>query len=43
LALPDLHSMNPIRRTVALSAGFAFSVQALFFAPYTVPFLYFQF
>jgi len=43
LALPELHSMNPTRRSVALSASFALSVQALFFAPYTVPFLYFQF
>jgi len=43
LALPELHSMNSIRRSLALSASFALSVQALFFAPYTIPFLYFQF
>jgi D-alanyl-lipoteichoic acid acyltransferase DltB (MBOAT superfamily) len=43
LALPELHGMGLVRRRVALTAGFAFTVQALFFAPYTVPFLYFQF
>lgn len=43
LALPPLHSMGPRRRSVALVASFALSLQALFFAPYTVPFLYFQF
>ncbi len=43
LALPDLHSMTQRRRSAALVAGFALSLQALFFAPYTVPFLYFQF
>jgi D-alanyl-lipoteichoic acid acyltransferase DltB (MBOAT superfamily) len=43
LALPELHRMNRPRRSAALMASFALSVQALFFAPYTVPFLYFQF
>lgn len=43
LKLPELHSMSRQRRGLALVASFAFSVQALFFAPCTVPFLYFQF
>ena len=43
LALPDLHSMGVRRRSVALVASFAFSMQALFFAPAAIPFLYFQF
>lgn len=43
LALPELHSMSQMRRNVALAASFALSVQALFFAPSAVPFLYFQF
>ncbi len=43
LALPELHGMGPRRRSTALVASFALSVQALFFAPYAVPFLYFQF
>jgi hypothetical protein len=43
LAMPELHSMNRPRRNAALVASFALSLQALFFAPYTVPFLYFQF
>lgn len=43
LCLPELHSMNAARRGVALVAGFALTMQALFLAPYTVPFLYFQF
>lgn len=43
LALPQLHSMNERRRSVALVASFALSVQALFFAPAAIPFLYFQF
>ena len=30
-------------RSWALTAGFAFTVQALFFAPHVAPFLYFQF
>ncbi|HUW80596.1 MAG TPA: MBOAT family O-acyltransferase [Acidocella sp.] len=43
LALPGLHRMSRPRRSAALVASFALSLQALFFAPYTVPFLYFQF
>jgi D-alanyl-lipoteichoic acid acyltransferase DltB (MBOAT superfamily) len=43
LALPNTQEMSARRRSVALVAGFGFSVQALFFAPYTIPFLYFQF
>ena len=43
LCLPQLHDMSERRRGVALVAGFALSVQALFFAPFAIPFLYFQF
>ncbi|HET9146947.1 MAG TPA: MBOAT family O-acyltransferase, partial [Acetobacteraceae bacterium] len=43
LALPDLHSLRERGRNAALVAGFAFTVQALFFAPFIRPFLYFQF
>jgi alginate O-acetyltransferase complex protein AlgI len=43
LALPGLQRMSAPRRRAALVASFALSLQALFFAPYTVPFLYFQF
>ena len=43
LVLPELHRMSKPRRSAALVASFALSLQALFFAPYTVPFLYFQF
>ncbi len=43
LCLPDLHSMGKRRREVALVASIAFSLQALFFAPAAIPFLYFQF
>ncbi len=43
LGLPQLHDMNARRRGLGLVLGFAFAVQAVFFAPFTVPFLYFQF
>jgi len=43
LALPNLHEMSKPKRSVALTTSFAFCVQALFFAPETLPFLYFQF
>jgi D-alanyl-lipoteichoic acid acyltransferase DltB (MBOAT superfamily) len=43
LGLPQLHAMSEWRRSLALIAGFALSVQALFFAPAAIPFLYFQF
>jgi hypothetical protein len=35
--------MTKRARAAALTAGFAFSVQAVFFAPHIAPFLYFQF
>jgi alginate O-acetyltransferase complex protein AlgI len=43
LGLPQLHGMSERRRGAALAASFALSVQALFFAPAAIPFLYFQF
>jgi alginate O-acetyltransferase complex protein AlgI len=43
LAMPQLHGMSQRRRALALVASFALSVQALFFAPAAIPFLYFQF
>jgi D-alanyl-lipoteichoic acid acyltransferase DltB (MBOAT superfamily) len=43
LVLPDLHSLSHRGRLLALVSSFGFMVQALFFAPYTIPFLYFQF
>lgn len=43
LGLPDLHSMRVPWRMAAMTASFAFSMQALFFAPAAIPFLYFQF
>jgi hypothetical protein len=35
--------MTEVRRHWALTASFALSVQAVFFAPHVAPFLYFQF
>jgi D-alanyl-lipoteichoic acid acyltransferase DltB (MBOAT superfamily) len=43
LVLPNVHAMSERGRTWALTSGFAFTVQALFFAPRVVPFLYFRF
>ncbi len=43
LALPSVHELSERARRVALTGGFAFTVQALFFAPHVTPFLYFQF
>jgi D-alanyl-lipoteichoic acid acyltransferase DltB (MBOAT superfamily) len=43
LALPDAHSLSRTGRSLALIGSFAFTIQALCFAPFTVPFLYFQF
>ena len=43
LGLPQLHGLGQRRRALALVLSFAFAVQAVFFAPFTVPFLYFQF
>jgi D-alanyl-lipoteichoic acid acyltransferase DltB (MBOAT superfamily) len=43
LALPNIHAMSERGRSWALTSGFAFTVQALFFAPRVMPFLYFRF
>ena len=43
LALPSVHELSERARGWALTGGFAFAVQALFFAPNVTPFLYFQF
>ena len=43
LALPNVHAMSARAQNRALTAGFAFSTQAMFFAPKVAPFLYFQF
>ena len=43
LALPNMHAMRERDRFWALTTGFAFTAQALFFAPRVAPFLYFQF
>jgi len=43
LALPTVHDLSQGARGWALTSGFAFTVQALFFAPHVMPFLYFQF
>jgi D-alanyl-lipoteichoic acid acyltransferase DltB (MBOAT superfamily) len=43
LTLPNVHELSERARGWALTAGFAFTVQALFFAPYAAPFLYFRF
>jgi D-alanyl-lipoteichoic acid acyltransferase DltB (MBOAT superfamily) len=43
LALPNTQRMTEATRSWALTAGFALTVQALFFAPHVAPFLYFQF
>jgi alginate O-acetyltransferase complex protein AlgI len=43
LALPNVHRMTERARHWTLTASFALSVQALFFAPQIAPFLYFQF
>jgi D-alanyl-lipoteichoic acid acyltransferase DltB (MBOAT superfamily) len=43
LFLPHVHTLSQRGRDFALVAGFAFTVQALFFAPNVAPFLYFQF
>jgi D-alanyl-lipoteichoic acid acyltransferase DltB (MBOAT superfamily) len=40
---PHLHAWPGRRRAWALAGGFAFTIQALFFAPNVAPFLYFQF
>ena len=43
LVLPNIHRMSERGRGLALTSGFAFTAQALFFAPRVAPFLYFQF
>jgi alginate O-acetyltransferase complex protein AlgI len=43
LTLPTVHELSERARGWALTGGFAFTVQALFFAPHVTPFLYFQF
>lgn len=43
LALPHVHELTERGKSWALTAGFAFSIQALFFAPDVAPFLYFRF
>ncbi len=43
LFAPQLHALSARARTVALTTGFALSVQAVFFAPSVTPFLYFRF
>ena len=43
LALPSPHDLSPRGRAAALTAGFAFTLQAMFLAPHVAPFLYFQF
>jgi alginate O-acetyltransferase complex protein AlgI len=43
LALPSADELSERARGWALTGGFAFTVQALFFAPHVTPFLYFQF
>ena len=43
LALPNIHAMSDRGRNWALTSGFAFAAQALFFAPRVTPFLYFRF
>jgi alginate O-acetyltransferase complex protein AlgI len=43
LTLPNVHRMTSRTRHWTLTASFALSVQALFFAPHVAPFLYFQF
>jgi D-alanyl-lipoteichoic acid acyltransferase DltB (MBOAT superfamily) len=43
LLLPHVHELSVRGRNWALTSGFAFSMQALFFAPHVAPFLYFRF
>jgi D-alanyl-lipoteichoic acid acyltransferase DltB (MBOAT superfamily) len=43
LLLPHVHELSEGARGWALTSGFAFSVQALFFASHVAPFLYFRF
>jgi D-alanyl-lipoteichoic acid acyltransferase DltB (MBOAT superfamily) len=43
LLMPSVQALSETARLRAVTASFAFSVQALFFAPHVVPFLYFRF
>ena len=43
LAAPPVHRLSARLQTASLTAGFAFSVQALFYAPTLAPFVYFRF
>ena len=43
LCLPSVHEFTARARAWALTGGFAFTVQALLFAPHVTPFLYFRF
>jgi alginate O-acetyltransferase complex protein AlgI len=43
LAFPTIHELSDNARGWAMTTGFAFSVEALFFSPHVTPFLYFQF
>ena len=43
LAFPAVRELSERARSWVITAGFAFTVQALFFAPHVTPFLYFQF
>jgi alginate O-acetyltransferase complex protein AlgI len=43
LLLPPVHRLSARMRAWTITAGFALTMQALFFAPHVAPFLYFQF
>jgi len=43
LTMPNVHCMTERWRHWALTASFALSMQAVFFAPHVAPFVYFQF
>ena len=43
LLLPHVHALSERARAWALTSSFAFSTQAMFFAPHVAPFLYFRF
>lgn len=43
LAAPPVHRLSARLQTASLTAGFAFSLQALFYAPTLAPFVYFRF
>jgi hypothetical protein len=43
LALPPLQNCGVRRKSMAVIGSFAFTLQALLFAPAAIPFVYFQF